>query len=523
MLKLDNVSIARDTKNLIENINLAVYKKTIIGIIGNNGCGKTSLFKAICGGIDVSHGEITLNKGTVISSLEQEVPALSISALHYTISGHDRLYQIFENLSHAEQIQDYDIVTQCHNDLYEIDGYSAQAKATKILIGLGFSQDEIEEPVKDFSGGWRMRLNLAKCLFSPSQLLLLDEPTNHLDMEAIIWLERYLKLYPDVVLMVSHDRDFLDRTVSHIAHIEHQQMKLYTGNYSSFEVERLQQLTLQGAQYKKQQAQIAHIKKFVERFGSKASKAKQAQSRVKSLEKMELIKPIYEGSPFKFEFMQPERMPDPMLTMNKVNLGYGDKVIIKQANITIRTTQRIGLLGINGAGKSTLIKAICGELEPLAGVIERPSSLKIGYFDQHQIDYLPLDESPLLLLRDLSAKHANGTSTEKQLIAYLASFGFSRGQSLSPLKKFSGGEKARVALSLIIWQKPNLLLLDEPTNHLDLEMRQALTFALQKYVGAMVLVSHDRYLMRTLVDELYLIIEGSLRRFEGSVEDYQAS
>ena len=519
MLKLKNVDIARGANHLVNNINLAVFDRTTIGIIGANGCGKTTLFKVIRGELEVSQGELSLTKGLLISSLDQEVPALSISALSYAISGDARLYQVLEKLTQAEQVNDYNTLTQCHNHLYEMDGYSAQAKATKILIGLGFSQSGIQQSVKQFSGGWRMRLNLAKCLFSPSQLLLLDEPTNHLDMEAIIWLENYLSNYPGAILMVSHDRDFLDNTVTHIAHIKNQQMKLYTGNYSSFEIQRVQQIALQQAQYRKQQAEITHKMKFVDRFRFKATKAKQAQSRLKAIEKLELVQPIYEASPFNFRFIQPRRMPNPMLTMNKVSLGYASKTIVKHGNLSIRPGERIGLLGVNGAGKSTLIKGICGELKPQQGMIERPTSLAIGYFAQHQVDRLPLDESPLTLLKDMSS---NGVVSEKKLITYLGSFGFNRDQSLSPLKQFSGGEKARMALSLIIWQRPNLLLLDEPTNHLDLEMRQALAFALQKYEGAMLLVSHDRHLMKTLVDELYFIDAGKLERFDGTVEDYEA-
>lgn len=516
MLSLQNITISRSAHTLLENVNLSVFEKNVIGIIGSNGCGKTTLFMAIRHELEPTRGEIQTKKDLLIVSLEQEVPALTISAIDYTISGHQVLYKVLEKLKKAEETEDYDTVMHCHTQLHELDGYSAEAKAAKILTGLGFSHEETTQPVKSFSGGWRMRLNIAKCLFAPSELLLLDEPTNHLDMEAIIWLENYLKSYPGGILIVSHDRDFLDNTVTSIANVEDKQLKIYNGNYSSFELQYAQQIAIQNAQYKKQQAQIAHRMKFVERFRSKASKAKQAQSRLKAIEKMELVQPIYDKSPFHFHFRKPERLPSPMLTMKNIDLGYEQHVVIKRANLTIMAGERIGLLGVNGAGKSTLIKGICGEISPLRGSVERPSSLEIGYFAQHQVDHLPLDISPLALLKEHSDR-----VQERDLIVYLASFGFSRDQSLSPIKQFSGGEKSRVALALIIWLRPNLLLLDEPTNHLDLEMRQALAFALQEFEGAMILVSHDRHLMRSIVDELYLIENGKVSLFDGSVEDYQ--
>lgn len=516
MLTLQNVTIAQHAQVLIEKINLAVFEKNVIGITGANGCGKTSFFSAILGKIEVPCGEINLKKNLKVNILEQETPGLEISPLQYTLSGDQKLADILNKLAIAEKEEDYETVMHCHTELHELDGYSAEAKAAKILVGLGFSPEEIHYPIKYFSGGWRMRLNLAKCLFSPSELLLLDEPTNHLDLEAIVWLEKFIKDYPGAILMVSHDRDFLDRTVSHIIHIENQRLQLYTGDYSSFEIQRAQKIALQNAQFKKQQQKIAHAMKFVDRFRYKATKARQAQSRLKALEKMELVKPIYESSPFHFKFLAPEQMPNPILAMNKVDLGYEDKVVLKRINMHLMPKQRIGLLGINGAGKSTLIKGMCGELAPLAGTVQRPSALKIGYFAQHQVDHLPMDVSPLAFLK---SRHPE--KSEKELTTYLGGFGFNRDQSLSSLARFSGGEKSRIALAAIILEKPNLLLLDEPTNHLDLEVRQALAFALQDYEGTMVLVSHDRYLMRTLVDELYIIHDGKLTHFEGSVEDYQ--
>lgn len=517
MLALQNIAISRGTKVLLDSINFSLFEKQIVGIIGSNGCGKTSLFAAILGQLDLSQGEIKFTKSLRIASVEQEASAATISAMDYTISGDKALFTILQQLKHAEDVQDYDTVMHCHAELHERNGYSAEARAAKILHGLGFSQAEMQTPIARFSGGWRMRLNLAKCLFVPSDLLLLDEPTNHLDMEAIIWLEGFLKNYSGAILMVSHDQDFLDNTVTHIAHIENKQLKLYTGNYSSFEIQHAQEIAVQNAQFEKQQAQVTHMMKFVERFRSKASKAKQAQSRLRAIEKMELVTPIYQKSPFHFHFKPPKHMPHHMINIKKADFGYADHVVIKRADLAIRAGERIGLLGVNGAGKSTLIKGICGDLPPLTGVVDHAPNLVIGYFAQHQVDCLPLEGTAFSLLKALDQ-----TKTEKEVIVYLASFGFSRDQSLAPLKQFSGGEKSRVALALIIYQRPNLLLLDEPTNHLDLEMRQALTLALQEYAGAMMLVSHDRHLMRTLVDELYLINSGKLERFDGSVEDYQA-
>jgi ATP-binding cassette, subfamily F, member 3 len=517
MLTLQNVAIARGSQPLIEQINFSVYPKQIVGLIGDNGSGKSSLFAAIRGELEPGEGDIHIVKNSRVTSLAQEVATSELSAIDFTLSGNTVLFATLTQLARAEETNDYAVMMECHTKLHDIDGYSAQSRAAKILKGLGFADDQMQSQVASFSGGWRMRLSLAKCLFEPSDLLLLDEPTNHLDMEAIIWLENFLRHYPGAVLLISHDQDFLDNTVTHIAHIEQQCCKLYTGNYSSFEIQRAQQIALQNAQAKKQQVQVKHMQEFVDKFGAKATKARQAQSRLKAIEKMEIIKPIYESSGFYFQFQEPDRMPNPMLTMSKADLGYDQQhPVIKWANMSIRAGERIGLLGVNGAGKSTLIKSLCGHLKPLQGTVERPANLSIGYFDQHQVDHLPLDRSTLSLLNDLS-----NNRSDKDLINYLASFGFSRDQSLAPLQNFSGGEKSRVALALIVWQRPNLLLLDEPTNHLDLTMRQALTFALQEYTGAMILVSHDRHLLRTLVDELYLLQDGRLTAFDGTVEDYQ--
>ena len=518
MLTLNNVTLTQGAKVLIESIHLTVFEKNRFGIVGSNGCGKTSLLSVITGKQVVHSGDLLLKKDLTFSYLEQEVPAHDYSAVNYVMSGDQVLFQVVTALETAEKENDYETMMHCHTQLHELEGYRAEGRASKLLVGLGFKQDELKKPINAFSGGWRMRLNLAKCLFTPSELLILDEPTNHLDLETVLWLENFIHYYPGAILMVSHDRDFLDKTVTHIAHIKNKQLTLYTGNYSSFEKRYAEKLIIQQLQYKKQQADITHKMDFVNRFGAKATKAKQAQSRLRAIEKMALVKPVYDEIPFKFRFLLPDKTSNPMLTMDKVDLGYGDKIILTRVNFSIMNGQRIGLLGVNGAGKSTLIKSICGELTPLKGAIEKPSKLVVGYFAQHQVDHLPLFDSPLTLLkRDYPNK------TEKEIIAYLGSFAFDRDQALLPLQHFSGGEKARVALARMIWNKPNLLLLDEPTNHFDLEMRQALSIALQSYEGAMILVSHDRYLMRTLVDELFLIEHGKLHRIEESFDSYTAA
>ena len=515
MLTLKQVVIARGAKVLIKNIDFTLFTKHRVGIIGANGCGKSSLFAAILDPREVTDGDVNWNKQARVMHLAQEVAGSDISALAYTLTGDDVLSSIYARLRKAEAEQDYETQMICHGELHDCDGYSAEARAAKILVGLGFSQTELDKPVKSFSGGWRMRLDLARCLFAPSDCLLLDEPTNHLDMEAIMWLESFLCQYAGAILLISHDQDFLDHVVTHIAHIEHQQLTLYKGNYTSFAEQHAAQLLLQAAQYKKQQAQMSHMMKFVERFRYKASKAKQAQSRLKAVERMQKIAPILASTPFDFSFLTSPKMPDPMLSLDKVNFVYDNNIILKKVSLSLRKEQRIGLLGVNGAGKSTLIKGLCGALKPSGGSIERPNGLRVGYFAQHQVDELPLQQSPLAMLRSHYPE-----MTEQAILSYLGGFRFPREKALAEMDSFSGGEKARVALALLILQRPNLLLLDEPTNHLDLEMRQALTLALQGYEGALILVSHDRHLVRALVDELYLVADHQVKPFAGEVDDY---
>lgn len=516
MITFQNVTIAYGANPLIQGIDLCWYAKQVIGLVGKNGSGKTSLLSAIIHQNTVSEGEIALKSSAQLAYLEQEVEVDdNISAHDYVLAANASLYAIFQRLAHAEAVSDYEAMMECHTHLAECDGYRAEAQIAKLLRGLGFTPEQLHEPVASFSGGWRMRLNMARCLFVTSDILLLDEPTNHLDFESVLWLQQTIKHYQGLVVIVSHDRDFLDATVTDIAHVSDRHLKTYGGNYSQFEQERALAIAVQNAAHRKQQAKLQHMMSYVERFRYKASKAKQAQSRLKSIERMQLVMPYHQDSPFSFEFQAPDSMPDPMLTLDKVDLGYGNTRVLKRLSLSIRAGDRIGLLGVNGAGKSTLIKSLCAELKPMAGRLNCFSGVTIGYFAQHQVDDLPLDTTALSFMQEVAGK-----ASVREVTQFLAGFAFDRDQSLQSIATFSGGEKARLALAAIVWRRPGLLLLDEPTNHLDMEMREALMRALQAYQGSVILVTHDRYLLRTLVDELYLIEGGHMQRFEGRVEDY---
>ena len=516
MITFQNVTIAYGANPLIENIDLCWYAKQVIGLVGKNGSGKSSLLSAIIDQNNVSLGDITLKSSAHLAYLEQEIEVDDhITAHDYVLAADVGLYSIYQRLQQSEQTNDYAVMMECHTQLAECDGYRAEAQIAKLLRGLGFTPDQLHEPVQSFSGGWRMRLNMARCLFISSDILLLDEPTNHLDFESVLWLQQTIKHYQGLVVIVSHDRDFLDSTVTDIAHVSDCRIKAYGGNYSQFEQERALAIAAQNSAHRKQQAKLQHMMSYVDRFRFKASKAKQAQSRLKSIERMQTVMPYHQDSPFEFEFVAPESMPDPMLTLDKVDLGYDDVKVLKRLSLSIRSGDRIGLLGVNGAGKSTLIKSLCGEIKPLSGRMSCFSGVTIGYFAQHQVDNLPLDSTALAYMQSVAQK-----SSVREVTQFLAGFAFDRDQSLQSISTFSGGEKSRLALAAIVWQRPGLLLLDEPTNHLDMEMREALMRALQAYGGSVILVTHDRYLLRTLVDELYLIEEGQMLPFEGRVEDY---
>ncbi len=516
MITLQQIALRRAKKVLFENINLTLYEKQKIGLIGDNGCGKSSFFSMLQGELEPSQGNLYL-PNIETAHVKQEIPTTSQNALDYVIDGDYRYRKIIATLKQAESTEDARIMAKCHDELANIDGYAIEGKAEKILKGLGFHSKELKNSVKDFSGGWRMRLNLAQALMSRADLMLLDEPTNHLDLDAIIWLEKWLQDYSGTLLVISHDREFLDNIVTHILHFHDRALQLYRGNYSAFENQRAEQLAVQHATYKKQQAQVAHMQSFIDRFRAKASKAKQAQSRMKALEKISLISAVEIRSAFTFSFKTPKACPNPLLRMEDASVGYTQhNPILVDLDLQIVPSERIGLLGVNGAGKSTLIKAIAGKLSPLSGTITLYKGITIGYFAQHQIEHLELELSPLEMVKKLAP------STNEQILrTFLGSFQFTGNMATDKIHYFSGGEKARLALALIVWQAPNLLLLDEPTNHLDMNMREALILALQEYTGALILVSHDRHLIRTTTDELMLVADKKVIRFTGDLDDYK--
>lgn len=515
MIQLQSISLFRGSKCLIRDASFTAFPGWHIALVGKNGCGKSSLFALLQGQLGPDAGEVQIASGSRIAHMAQEVEALERSALDYVMDGDHPLRKLQRALDDAEQNNDMDAMAHLHQQLEDIDAYTATTRAAKLLTGLGFRQDQFNQPVNAFSGGWRMRLNLAQTLMCPSDILLLDEPTNHLDLDAILWLESWLQQYPGTLILISHDREFIDAVTSHILQIEHQQLHYYSGNYSSFEIQRAARLANQQASFEKQQEEIAHLQKFITRFKAKASKAKQAQSRVKALERMEKIAPAHVDSPFHFSIPAPEKVSDPLLDLAQAELGYADAAVLKQVNLYLSPQSRLGLIGPNGAGKSTLIKSLAGELPLCHGVAHLGEHTRIGYFAQHQLDQLDPQATPLISLQRIAGK-----TDELRLRNFLGSFGFHGDAVNAGIARFSGGEKARLSLALIIWQRPNLLLLDEPTNHLDLEMRLALTLALQDYEGGLVLVSHDRHLLRACTDDLYLVAHGKVELFDGDLDDY---
>ncbi|MEJ1354489.1 MAG: ATP-binding cassette domain-containing protein [Candidatus Sedimenticola sp. (ex Thyasira tokunagai)] len=515
MLKFDHLSLRRGTRQLFADACFTIHPGQRAGLTGANGTGKSSLFALIRDQLHADGGDFYRPRDWVIAHVAQETPSDDRPAIDYVLDGDEELREVEQALVEAEEGHQGERVAELHGRLENIGGYTARSRAARLIHGLGFKPGEEEHPVSSFSGGWRMRLNLAQALMCRSDLLLLDEPTNHLDLDAVIWLEQWLKAYSGTLLLISHDRDFLDAVTTHIAHIEQESVTLYSGNYSAFERTRAERLANQQAAFEKQQREVAHIRSYVDRFRAKATKARQAQSRLKALERMELIAPAHIDSPFHFAFKPPEKSPNPLLRLEKMDAGYGDIRIIEQLNLGLSPGDRIGLLGPNGAGKSTLIKLMAGTLKPQEGERETAQDLKTGYFAQHQLDQLRPDQTPLEHLARLDRK-----ASEQSLRNFVGGFGFSGERAESPVAPFSGGEKARLVLALLVYQRPNLLLLDEPTNHLDLEMRHALSQALQEYEGAMVLVSHDRHLLRTTCDQLLLVNDGNVAEFKGDLDDY---
>ncbi len=517
MLALTNIALRRGRKVLIENANLQAHAGQRLGVIGPNGSGKSSLFAMLLRELEPDDGDLTLDPRYEIAHVAQENPSGRESAVDFVMDGDRELRQLQSAIADAESAEETGETHLLYERMETIDGYTAESRASRLLHGLGFAADEYGNPVDSFSGGWRMRLGLARALMCRSDVLLLDEPTNHLDLPAILWLERWLKQYEGILLVISHDRDFLDEVCTRIAHIENCTLKLFTGNYSQFETLRAEQLALQQAMYVKQQKQIKHMQSFVDRFRYKASKARQAQSRIKMLERMEQIAPAHVDSPFQFHFMEPEKQPQHLLGLADAAVGYGDKVVLDDIGLNLMAGDRIGLLGMNGAGKSTLVKALSSGSTLLKGERHLSKDTQIGYFAQHQLELLRPEHSPIDHLRD----YAPG-DREQDHRNYLGSFGFSGERIFEPVAPFSGGEKARLVLALMIRQGPNLLLLDEPTNHLDLEMRQALSVALIEYTGALVVISHDRHLLRSVCDELLIVHDGTVDRFDRSLDDYPA-
>ncbi|MCR1836573.1 ABC transporter ATP-binding protein [Pasteurella caecimuris] len=520
MIVFSNISLKRGQTELLEHASATINPKQKVGLVGKNGCGKSSLFALLKKELQAEGGEVTYPANWAVSWVNQETPALEISALDYVIQGDREYCRLQAELAQANARNDGNAIAHIHDRLDAINAWTIQSRAETLLHGLGFTQAETTHRVKSFSGGWRMRLNLAQALLCPSDLLLLDEPTNHLDLDAVIWLERWLVNYQGTLVLISHDRDFLDPIVNKILHIEHQKLNEYTGDYSSFEVQRATKLAQQAAMYRQQQQKIAHLQSYIDRFKAKATKAKQAQSRVKALQRMELIAPAYADNPFTFTFRPPISLPNPLVMLEQASAGYGKGEsaveILRKIKLNLVPGSRIGLLGKNGAGKSTLIKLLAQELTALSGMVQLAKGVKLGYFAQHQLDTLRAEESALWHMQKLAPEQ-----TEQQLRDYLGSFAFQGDKVNQPVSSFSGGEKARLVLALIVWQRPNLLLLDEPTNHLDLDMRQALTEALVDYEGSLVVVSHDRHLLRNTVEEFYLVHDKQVEPFKGDLEDYQ--
>ena len=518
MLRLANLTLRRGDTLLLEDAALTVHAGHKVGLIGANGSGKSSLFALITGAIDADQGDVSLPPSWVIAHVAQETPATQVSALEFVLDGDAELRTVERALAAAEAHPDTagEELAELHHRFEAIDGYSARARAATLLAGLGFAPERHGEPVARFSGGWRMRLNLAQALMTRSDLLLLDEPTNHLDLDAVLWLEEWLQRYPGTLLIVTHDRDFLDAVVDSIVHIDGRKLRAYSGNYSEFEREHALLLAQQQAAYAKQQRQIAHLRSYIDRFRAKATKAKQAQSRIKALERMELIAAAHVDNPFSFTFPATEIRARQLVRLEHATLGYAGTPVLAEVDWAILPGERIGLLGPNGAGKSTLLAAIAGELEPLSGQRLTAQGLQVGYFAQHQLEQLRLDESALWHLRRLEP-----AAREQELRDFLGGFDFRGDRVTAPVAQFSGGEKARLTLALLVRQRPNLLLLDEPTNHLDIEMREALTEALQDYEGALVVVAHDRHLLRATADELWLVADGALTAFDGDLDDYR--
>ncbi len=513
MLSFSNLSVRRGPRLLLKESTFTIHRGHKVGITGANGTGKSTLLSLIMGELSADSGDFDMPRNLVVAHVAQETSASARPAIEHVIDGDVELRRLQQRLD--DTTKDGLALAELHSAIENVGGYTAESRAATLLNGLGFTTDQIRQPVQSFSGGWRMRLNLARALMCRSDLLLLDEPTNHLDLDAVIWLESWLKVYPGTLLLISHDREFLDNVVTEVAHIEHERLKLYTGNYSQFERIRAEHLSAQQSAHDKQQRDIAHMNSYVTRFRAKATKAKQAQSRIKALSRLELIAPAHVDSPFKFSFKEPEKHPNPLVRVNNAAVGYDGEALLSKIKFEMHSDARIGLLGPNGAGKSTLIKMLAAELEVLSGELHFAKDTKIAYFAQHQLDQLNLSATPVAHLRELDKN-----ASEADLRTFLGGFGFQGERAFDPVAPFSGGEKARLVLAMLVYQKPNMLLLDEPSNHLDIQMRHALTVALQDFTGGIVLISHDRHLLKMACDRLLLVNDGKVDEFDGDIDSY---
>ncbi len=517
MLNFSDLALRRGARVLIEDASFSIYAGQRVGLVGRNGTGKSSLFALILGDLAPDRGELNCPGDLAIATVSQETPALALPAIEHVLDGDLELRAAEAGLAAAQARGDGQDIARWHERLDAVDGYAARSRAARLLHGLGFDAALHERPVAEFSGGWRVRINLARALIRRSDLLLLDEPTNHLDLDAVFWLREWLSRYPGTLLLISHDRDFLDGATNHTLHLHGGRATLYTGNYSSAERIRAERMAQQAASYAVQVKQAAHLQKFIDRFRAKASKARQAQSRIKQLERMKRMAPAHWNDAFDFQFAEPRRLPSPLLRIDDGAVGYGQTMVLAALRLGLEPGDRVGLLGRNGAGKSTLIRLLAGELELARGRMLRDPALQVGYFAQHQVDSLDAACSAMAHLQRLDAQ-----ASEQQLRTYLGGFDFRGDQVFAPVGPFSGGEKARLALALLVFQRPNLLLLDEPTNHLDMEMRHALEQALQLFAGAVVIVSHDRHLLDSCCDQLWRVGQGSCHGFAGDLDEYAA-
>ena len=522
MISLDNISLMRGHQLLLKDVSLVLHKGQRTGVIGRNGSGKTSLFRAIAGEIPLEQGDINFPSDLRLSMMAQETPGVDRSALEFVIDAHKEFRKLESQLRQAEESGDNDTLARIHGEIEATHGYDIKHRAEQLLSGLGFAVEEFQHPVKTFSGGWRVRLNLAAALMCPSDLLMLDEPTNHLDLEATVWLEQWLLRYQGTILLISHDRTFLDTIIDHVVNFENGNLDLYTGNYSDFEKQRAEKMALRQALFEKQQRRREQIENFVRRFRYKESKARLAHSRLKELERMQDIAPAHVDSPFRFSFPGLDHLPTFLMQIENLAIGF-DAPLVTRMDLGIRSESRIGLLGFNGSGKSTFLKVLAGELERLEGDIITAKKLRIGYYAQHQVDALNNSHTPVQIIEQACEERGDRVSaTEQEIKNFLGGFDFHGDRVKEAITNFSGGEKARLALAKTVWLKPNLLLMDEPTNHLDIEMCHALEMALQEYAGAMIIVSHDRHLLSNTVDEFYSIHQGVFAEFKGSIHDYES-